>query len=107
MSMNGRDDERLRRISDDPRYQRLVRVRGRLAWALSLVMVAIFFGYMLLVAFAGPFLAMPIGTLTTTIGMPIGLFVILSAIGLTGGYVAYANRRFDADAAALLADHGE
>lgn len=108
MRMNERhgDDERLHRIAEDPRYRALVRLRGRISWSLSIVVVAIFFGYMLLVAFAGAFLATPIGTLTTTIGIPIGLFVILSAIALTGMYVAIANRRFDADAAALLLDHG-
>lgn len=100
-------DERLHRIAADPRYQALVKLRSRVAWTLSLIVVAIFFGYMLLVAFAGTFLATPIGTMTTTIGIPIGLFVILSAIGLTGVYVAFANRRFDSDAAALLQDHNE
>lgn len=99
-------DARLHRIAEDPRYRALVRSRGRLGWSLSLIMMAIFFGYMLLVAFAGPFLATPIGAMTTTIGIPIGLFVILSAIGLTAGYVRVANRRFDAETAALLRDHG-
>lgn len=98
-------DERLHRIAGDPRYRALVRLRGRIGWGLSILMVAIFFGYMLLVAYAGSFLAAPIGALTTTIGIPIGLCVILSAIGLTGAYVAFANRRLDRDAAALLQDH--
>ncbi len=105
MSDHSDRDARLHRIAADPRYQALVRARGRLAWSLSLVMVVIFFGYMLLVAFAGKFLATPIGTMTTTIGIPIGLFVILSAIGLTAFYVRIANRRFDAETAALLRDH--
>ncbi|OYY89922.1 MAG: hypothetical protein B7Y45_10205 [Sphingomonas sp. 28-66-16] len=106
--MNEHDagDAQLHRIAADPRYRALVRSRGRLAWGLSLVMVAIFFGYMLLVAFAGPLLATPIGRMTTTIGIPIGLFVIVSAIGLTAGYVIVANRRFDVQIAALLRDHG-
>ncbi|WP_066797850.1 DUF485 domain-containing protein [Sphingomonas soli] len=98
-------DERLHRIAEDPRYQSLVRRRNRTSWILSAIMVTIFIGYMLLVAFAGPLLATPIGAMTTTIGIPIGLFVILSGIALTGIYVAIANRRFDAEAAALLKDH--
>lgn len=102
-----RDDEYLHRIAEDPRYQALVRLRSRISWSLSILVVAIFFGYILLVAFAGSFLGTPIGSMTTTIGIPIGLFVILSGIGLTAIYVAIANRRFDADAAAILKDHGE
>ncbi|UZK65181.1 DUF485 domain-containing protein [Sphingomonas sp. M1-B02] len=107
--MNERDggDERLHRIAEDPRYQALVRLRSRISWTMSAIVVAIFFGYMLLVAFAGSFLGTPIGAMTTTIGIPIGLFVILSGIALTGIYVAIANRRFDIDATALLKDHGE
>lgn len=99
-------DERLQRIARDPRYQALVRRRGLVSWTLSAVIVAIFFGYLLLVAFAGSFLARPIGAMTMTVGIPIGLFVILSGVGLTGTYVAIANRRFDADAAAILQDDG-
>lgn len=107
--MNAREagDERLHRIAQDPRYLALVRLRSRISWSLSVIVIAIFLGYMLLVAFAGPFLGTPIGTMTTTIGIPIGLFVILSGIGLTGFYVVIANRRFDAETAALLKEHGE
>ena len=101
------DNERLHRIAQDPRYLALVRLRSRISWGLSLLVIVIFLGYMLLVAVAGPFLGRPIGTMTTTIGIPIGLFVILSGIGLTAIYVVIANRRFDADTAALLKAHGE
>lgn len=103
--MNEGDDERLHRIAQSPRYQALVRLRSRISWSLSLLVVIIFIGYMLLVAFAGPFLGRPIGTMTMTIGIPIGLFVIISGIGLTAIYVAIANRRFDAETAALLNEH--
>ncbi|PXA93014.1 DUF485 domain-containing protein [Nostoc sp. 3335mG] len=105
MEQRNGDDERLHRIAGDPRYQALVRLRGRISWILSVVVMTIFFGYMLLVAFAGPFLGTPIGRMTTTIGIPIGLFVIISGIVLTGIYVAIANRRFDTATAALLQDH--
>ena len=105
MDQRDSSDQRLQRIARDPRYLALVRGRGRLGWMLSIVVMTIFFGYMLLVAFAGPFLGTPIGTMTMTIGIPIGLFVILSAIVLTGLYVSIANRRFDAETAALLQEH--
>ena len=98
-------DDLLHRIAEDRRYQSLVLLRSRISWGLSCLVIAIFIGYMLLVAFAGPFLAKPIGNMTMTIGIPIGLFVILSGIGLTAIYVVIANRRFDADTAALLNEH--
>ena len=49
---------------------------------------------------------MPIGDGVTSIGIPIGLGLILLAIALTGLYVAYANRHHDAQMAAILKDHG-
>ena len=42
----------------------------------------------------------------TSIGIPIGLGLILLAIALTGLYVAHANRHHDAQMAAILKDHG-
>lgn len=77
-------------------YEALVRERSRLAWLLTAVMLAIYFGYILLIAFDPAFLARPIGAGTTTIGIPIGLAVILAGIALTGVYVWRANGRFDA-----------
>lgn len=100
-------DARLHRIAEDPKYRALVARRGRISWILSSLVLVIFFGYMLLVAFAGSFLGTPIGNMTTTIGIPIGIFVILSSILLTGIYVRMANRQFDAAADVILREHGK
>lgn len=84
------------RISRSPNFQELVRQRTRLATILSILMLVIYFGFILLVAYAPGFLGTPIGAgSVTTIGVPIGLFVIVSAFVLTGIYVAKANTTFD------------
>ena len=82
-------------IEQNPRYQELVRRRTSLASALSLTMLAIYLGFILLVAYAPKFLATPLAGGITTIGIPIGLFVIISAFVLTGFYVHKANTVFD------------
>lgn len=87
--------ERLARIAGDPRYQALVARRSRFTWTLTGIMLAVFFGYILLIAFNKEFLARPIGGGTTTIGIPIGIGVILTGILLTGIYVRRANSDFD------------
>jgi uncharacterized membrane protein (DUF485 family) len=87
--------ERLARIAADPRYQALVTRRSRFTWMLSSIMLAAFFGYILLIAFNKELLARPIGGGTTTLGIPIGLGVILLGIILTGIYVRRANSDFD------------
>src|ERR1700730_15748179 len=82
-------------IQRDPNYQELVRRRSSLGWTLSLIMLVIYFGFILLVAYAPKFLGMRLGTGVTTIGIPIGLFVIASAFVLTGIYVSKANSKYD------------
>ena len=82
-------------IQQDPDYQELVRRRSSFGWTLSLIMLVIYFGFILLVAYAPKFLGEPLGTGVTTIGIPIGLFVIISAFALTGIYVSKANSKYD------------
>ncbi len=78
-----------------PRFQELVRQRARFAWTLSIAMLVIYFGFILLVAFAKPLLASKIGNGVTSLGIILGLGVIVSAFVLTGIYVQRANSRFD------------
>jgi uncharacterized membrane protein (DUF485 family) len=85
----------LSHIRRDPLFNELVARRARLAWALSAAMLVIYFGFILLIAFAPRFLGTPIGHGVTTIGIPIGLLVIISAFVLTGIYVSRANAEFD------------
>ena len=85
-----------RRIANDPRFVELQRRRGRYAVTLSVVMLAIYYGYILVVAFWPGLLGTPLGAGTTmTIGFPIGVGVIVAAIVLTGLYVRRANTEFD------------
>jgi uncharacterized membrane protein (DUF485 family) len=87
---------RMARIERDPEFQTLVSRRSRFAWILSALMAAIYFGFILLVAFDPKWLGTPIGDGVITIGIPVGLGVIFSAFVLTGIYVRRANSEFDA-----------
>ncbi|WP_443970218.1 DUF485 domain-containing protein [Sphingobium sp. CR28] len=93
-------------LASDERYHALVRRRSRFAWGLSAVMLAIFFGYILLIAFRRDILAMPIGGGVTSLGIPVGIGVILAGIALTGVYVRKANREFDPAFDALRREYG-
>ena len=72
-----------------------MRKRTRFAWILSATMLVIYFGFVAIIAFAPKVLALPIGNGVTTVGIPVGLFVIISAFVLTGIYVRRANIEFD------------
>lgn len=64
-------------------------------------MLAVYFGYVALIAFDKALLARPIGRGVTSLGIPVGVGVILLAIVLTGIYVRQANREYDALVRAL------
>ena len=82
-------------IINNPRFQELVRERSSFAWTLSIVMLVIYYGFILLVAFGKGFLATKIGGGVTSVGMVIAMLVILSAFVLTGIYTFRANSRYD------------
>lgn len=85
------------RIKNDPRFAELVRKRSRFAWTLSAIMLAIYYGFILVIAFAPEVLGTRLGPNTvTTVGIPVGILIIVSAIVLTGIYARRANSEFDA-----------
>jgi uncharacterized membrane protein (DUF485 family) len=95
-------------ILANPKFHHLVRTRNRYALVMTLLVVVIYFGYILLVAFNKPFLAQKLGAgWVTSLGIPLGLGVIVLTILITAFYVHVANTRFDAMAAELLREAGE
>lgn len=96
----------LERIAADPRYRQLVARRARYGWTLTAIMLLIYFGYILLIAFRRDLLAMPLGGGATTVGIPLGLGVIIAGILLTGLYVRRANREYDPLVEALRREYG-
>lgn len=96
------------RILANPKFHHLVRTRNRYALVMTLLVVVIYFGYILLVAFDKPFLAQKLGDgWVTSLGIPLGLGVIVLTILITAFYVHVANTRFDAMAAELLREAAE
>ena len=99
------DPERVDKISSDPRFQKLVAQRSRYAWQLSSVILVLYFGFIMVVAFAPDVLGTPLwGGAVTTIGIPIGILIIVSAFIITGLYVRRSNAVFDPEMAKILED---
>jgi uncharacterized membrane protein (DUF485 family) len=84
-----------KRIVSDARYQRLKSRRSRFGWLLAVAMLIVYYGFILLVAFNKPLLGTRLGEGVTTIGMPLGLGVIVFTIVITGIYVRRANSEYD------------
>ena len=90
------NDSIYRRIEQNPRFKELVRRRDRFAWALSAIMLGLYVAFILLIAFEPQVLGIRLGADTPiTLGMPLGVGLIVSAFILTGIYVKRANGEFD------------
>ena len=89
------DTSLAQRIAAHPKYQELKAKRTRFGWWLTLAMMVVYYGFILLVAFNKPFLATKLGAGVMTVGMPIGLGVIVFTVVITAIYVNRANSEFD------------
>ena len=89
------EDNLARRIAGLPKYQELRAKRTRFGWTLTLLMLVVYYGFVLLVAFDKPFLAQRLGDGVMTLGIPVGFGVILFTIAITAYYVNRANAEFD------------
>ena len=88
-------DPVVQKIQSHPKYLELRTKRNRLGIFLTLLMLLAYYGYIALIAFDKKFLAQPIGAGVTSLGIPIGMGVIIFTIVITGIYVRRANDEFD------------
>jgi uncharacterized membrane protein (DUF485 family) len=95
-------DPLVAKIEANPKYHELRRKRNSFGWMLTIIMMVVYYGYIALIAFNKPFLAQPIGAGVTTMGVPIGMGVIVFTIVITGIYVRRANSEFDRLTAEIL-----
>jgi len=84
------------RVQANPKFAELVQKRSRFAWTLAIIMLVVYYSFITVIAFSPATFAIKIGDGVTTIGMPIGLSVIVIAFVLTGIYIKRANGEFDA-----------
>ena len=83
-------------IQNSPRFKELVKKREKFAWILSAIMLGLYSGFILLIAYGPHILGAKMSPgATITWGIPIGVGLILSAFVLTGIYVRRANGEFD------------
>ena len=89
------DDDLVQRIAEQPKYKELRSKRTRFGWTLTVLMLIVYYGFVLLVAFDKPLLSQRLGSGVMTLGMPVGFGVILFTVAITAYYVRRANAEFD------------
>ena len=95
------DQMTAKRIENDPNYQKLVSERKSLGWTLAIITLIMYYGYIAIVAFIPSLIAAPLfGSIT--VGIVLGIAIILASILLTGIYVLRANSDYDDLTAAIV-----
>ena len=82
-------------ITRHPDFQQLVRRKRRLNGVLTLAMLVIYYGFVLLVAFSPETLGQSLSGGVTTVGMLVGVLIVLASFALTGISVHRANNVLD------------
>lgn len=91
-----------REVLESPGFKALVRAKWLVSTVLTLTLFVVYYGYILLIAYDKAVLARKVGA-ATTLGIPLGVIVIVLAWVLTAVYVAWANTKHD-DAVRKLRD---
>ncbi|HCI2395871.1 TPA: DUF485 domain-containing protein [Klebsiella pneumoniae] len=90
------NEQLCQRIENSAHFRELVASRQRFAAILSVIMLVIYVGFILLIAFAPGWFGTPLHAGTSvTRGIPLGIGVIVISFILTGIYVWRANGEFD------------
>ena len=89
------NEDVLKRVQQNPKFAELVHKKTTFGWTLSIVMLVIYYGFILILAFTPKSLGASLSGGVTTLGMPVGVLIIMSAFVLTGIYVRRANTEFD------------
>ena len=92
-------------INNNPKYQELVHTRSRFAWILSILMLLVYYAFIMTIAFKPELLAVPFSDGSViSIGIPIGIAIILFSFLVTGLYVYKANNTYDVMLEEIKAD---
>lgn len=80
------------KVLNNPKFQKMARTKRIYCWSFSILMFVIYVVYISYIGIDPAAFGVPVAEgKTTTVGIYIGLFVILFAIAITGIYVRQAN----------------
>ena len=79
-------------VLNNPKFQKMAKTKRMYCWSFSILMFVIYVIYILYIGASPESFGVPVAAgKTTTVGIYVGLFVILFAISITGIYVRQAN----------------
>jgi uncharacterized membrane protein (DUF485 family) len=87
-------------IVQSDRFKTLVRKRWSVSIILTILLFVLYYGYILLIAYDKPLLAVKLGQ-HATLGIVLGALTIVGSWALTVAYVLWANTRYDREVDAI------
>ena len=100
--MNVSNEALIAKIGANPKYRELTSKRNKLGWVMTILMLIVYFGFIGLIAFDKPFLAQPLGSGVSSLGIPVAIGVMVFTIAITAIYVRRANGEYDRLTAEIL-----
>jgi len=100
------DHVTVQQIKNNPKFRQLVTSRSKFAWKLTVTMLVVYYAFILTIAFNPAALGASMGGIIT-VGIPVGVAIIVIAFALTGIYVKRANTEFDALTQAIKEEAGK
>ena len=89
--------ELTKRIRANPKFHELKSKRNVFGWTLTVIMLLAYYGYIAIIAFDKALLAQKLSENgVMTVGIPVGVGLIVFTVAITGLYVRRANSEFDA-----------
>lgn len=85
----------LEKIKANPSYQELTRKRTSFAVTLTVTMLIMYYAFILVIAFNKSLLGASLSGGVITVGIPVGIGIIIASFVLTGIYTRRANGEFD------------
>ena len=85
-------NEHIKELKNSEEYKELVATRSQSKWFLASLMMIVYYGFVMIIAFNPEFFAQKVGEGHTSLGIVVGLGVILFSFLITGIYVQKANR---------------
>ena len=98
------DKMMIEKIKANPKYQELVAKRSSFALKLTIAMLVMYYAFILVIAFDKALLGVSLSGGVTTVGIPVGIAIIVVSFVLTGVYTQRANGEFDDLANAIKKD---
>ncbi len=98
------DKMMIEKIKANPKYQELVTKRSSFALKLTITMLVMYYAFILVIAFDKALLGVSLSGGVTTVGIPVGIAIIVVSFVLTGVYTQRANGEFDDLANAIKKD---